>query len=114
MIRFFFSELLLTSVQNSVNHLILGLDELSLVFSQRMKLIGNSEEHFNASFLIWLGDMLTNNFLENFIVSGLPKDNEKTKFCAMHMLNTLDEIKSTEEPPIAVNIGEGILKTSPK
>lgn len=108
------TDLLITSVQNSVDHLILGLDELSLICSQRRKSARATDEHINTSFLIWLSDMLTSCFLDNFIVDGAPPVNGSVTMCAVQMLNTLDELDGTETEPIGVNIGGCVFKPSLK
>lgn len=106
--------MLFTSVQNGVDHLILGLDELSLIFSQRRKSARATDEHISTSFLVWLSDMLTSDFLDNFIVDGTPPVNGSVTMCAVQMLNTLDELDGSDTEPIAVNIGGCVFKPSLK
>lgn len=108
-----FTDLMLTSAQNCPHHLALGLDELASVFLVRNRNSRTDAQHINKPFLIWLSDLISNYFENNFVIEELPGSNSSLPLEFMRTLNQPEDSDS-EIPLIGINIAGCVLNPSAK
>lgn len=101
---------MMSSTENSVQHLILVFDELSSIFLLRNKATNEKNYFIDRPFLIWLSDTLTKFFEDNFIVDQLPESAANLPLEYVRSLN--DEDESSTSGQIGVNIAGNALNLS--
>lgn len=103
----------ITSAQSCPQHLALFFDELASVFVVRNKERMNYQ--MNKPFLIWLMNLVTGYFENNFIIDKPPATSAQWDLQIIRALNTDEEIEQTETETkitIAIDIAGTLLNPS--
>lgn len=103
----------ITSAQSCPKHLALFFDEFASIF-----IVRNTERKdykINGPFLSWLMSMISEHFMNNFVVDELPSASTQWQLDILRALNTEEEEQNTETEsaqPIAINVAGTLLNPS--
>lgn len=106
-------ELAITSAQSCPHHLALFFDELASVFVMRNK--ERRDYQINKPFLMWLMNLVTTYFEENFVVTEVPAASAQWDLQMIRVINSEEEMQHTESETstkIAINIAGTLLNPS--
>lgn len=111
--------MLITSTLGCPYHLGLVLDELASIFQIRNKKYRNGHDLIlNRHFRIWICDLMSQYFEQNFVVEECQEKWPSLKFEFLYALNALNESENMEESggaaSIAIDVAGGVVKSSTK